>query len=217
MLILTSLLCILFLEVIIKKYFKNSSKIDNKSVFKIISVINYTFYWVISIFCEYMRYFYGDYQYYNYFIPVCAYSLNTMYLYELFYYTPDLAHIIHHLLTIILQSYIIFSSFLDDKLNLVLGVTAYWSMITSSLSSLRYITDKSFKKRINNIYRVSFVVFKLFTISVYYIIFYNRYNFLQLDEYYLIYILYTLIHLVQLYFIFVIIRNCYLKFISYKL
>ena len=139
-----------------------------------------------------------------------------MYLYELIFYPPDFAHIIHHLLTIILQSYIIFSSFLDNKLNLVLGVSAYWSMITSSLSSLRCISDKSFKKRINNIYRVSFVVFKLFTILIYYWLFFNGYNILQLNEYYPIYILYALIHLVQLYFIFVIIKNCYLKFISNK-
>jgi hypothetical protein len=181
----------------------------NSYNFKLMSLVNYTIWWLLSVYGEYNRILYNSYKEYSIIVPLCLYSLNLFYLYELYYYKSDFAHSLHHILTILIQCYMIHVDFFSDNIHLIIGVSAYWSHITSSLSALRYLTknSKKYKLVVSGLYRLSYVIFKGFSIIAYYFIFINYFNFLKYKDYIILFCIYTLIHINQLYFMFIIINN----------
>ena len=182
-----------------------------KKKFKIMALINYTVWWILSLYGEYNRIFYNDLAPYNFIIPFSIYSLPIFYIYELFFHKPDLAHFIHHLLTIIIQIYMFKMDFFSDEIHIIIGISAYFSHISSSFSALRNILYETKYKNISaNIYRISYLTFKSFSIIYYYYIFINYFSFLMYDTYKLIFFIYSLIHLNQIYFMYIIICN-YIK------
>jgi hypothetical protein len=181
--------------------------------FKIMCIITYSIWFLVSIYSEYNRLVYNSYEEYKMFIPVCVYSLNLFYLYELYYYTPDIGHIIHHILTILLQTYCYTSMFFNYNVNIVIGCSAYWSMITSVLSALRYIIGRNsnYSNLIHNLYKIMFIIFKGGSIILYYGIIYKNWYIINFNDFLIIYLLYFLVHINQTYFIYRIIKN-YLYF-----
>ena len=198
-----SLLWTYFLQETIKYCFNDYN-------IKIMALINYTLWWIMSLYGEYNRLVYDSLEEYEIIVPLCLYSTVIFYLYELYYYTPDLAHSIHHVLTILIQIYMVYVNFFSDIIHLLLGVSAYWSMITSSFSALRYLSKyykSNYISLIANTYRISYVTFKSFSIISYYIIFTRRIDFIRYNDFFYILVIYTLIHINQMYFMGIIIRN----------
>ena len=196
------LLWTFFLQESIKYFFNDHN-------FKIMAIINYLLWWLVSLYGEYNRLVNNSYTEYKILIPYCVYSLNIFYIYELYYYRPDRGHIIHHILTILLQSYAFWSNFLNNDINIVLGCSAYWSMITSSFSALRYILRQKksvYYEIVNKFYNFLFVLLKGFTIIIYYLILYKNNTIICTTNFIIIYILYFLVHINQLYFIYKIIK-----------
>ena len=206
---------ILFFFIIIYIYLLQECilKIYGSYNFKIMSVINYFIWFIFSIVSEYNRIVYSNYNYYRTLIPICFYSLNLHYIYELYFYRPDISHTIHHLLTIILQSYCYFSDFFNLNINIVLGCSAYWSMISSVFSALRFLVIKSSYKSniLNLVYKIIFIISKGLTIVIYYIIFYKNFNNINFEKYMFIYLLYFCVHLNQIYFIYRILSKYIFK------
>jgi len=173
------------------------------------AIINYCLWWLMSLYCEYYRLVNNSYTEYKILIPYCVYSLNIFYTYELYYYRHDIGHIIHHILTILLQSYCFWSNYFDNNINIVLGCSAYWSMITSSFSALRYILRQKtsvYYEIVNKLYKFLFVFLKGFTVIIYYLILYKNSSIIYTNNFIIIYILYFLVHINQLYFIYKIIK-----------
>lgn len=102
------------------------------------------------------------------------------------------AHSLHHILTILIQCYMIQVDFFSDNIHLIIGVSAYWSHITSSLSALRYLTknSKKYKLVVSGLYRLCYVIFKGFSIIAYYFIFIKYFNFLKYKDYMILFCIY---------------------------
>ena len=192
------LLWTFFLQESIKYFFNDHN-------FKIMAIINYLLWWLVSLYGEYNRLVNNSYTEYKILIPYCVYSLNIFYIYELYYYRPDIGHTIHHILTILLQSYCFLGNYFNSNINIVLGCSAYWSMLTSSFSALRYILRQKnsiYYEKVNELYKFLFVFLKGFTIIIYYLIVYKNITKICATNFIMIYVLYFSVHMNQLYFIY---------------
>lgn len=192
------------------------SIIKIKPSFKIVSAINYMIWWSATCYSELHIQLFNSYICYEYICDFIVNTINAAFIYELLFYTPDKSHIIHHVLTILLQQYSLSSGFLmQNNWHLRLCTTAHWGLFSSIISSLRdpiRINRPHYLIKINKIYKYSYLVCKFGGISLYYIILYNHKNEVQLTLVTMIhYFLYSLVHMVQLYFCYKIIKNLRIK------
>jgi len=169
---------------------------------KYADVINYTIWSSVSWVAE-INYLLGNDSVYFNMTHFLILTINTTYVYELIFHRPDSGHSIHHIVTIILQTFGLQSGFLTPIYALRMVNTSHKGYISSIFSALRCIN-----KKYTTIYYYSYLVCKIGGMIWYYWIFMQCYT--QLKWEFITYInlgLYAIVHLIQLYFSRKIIRK----------
>jgi hypothetical protein len=101
-------------------------------------------------------------------------SVNIAYLYEMVVHSPDTAHTIHHILTIVAQLYGLMVSLPvpndHTALELTLTIHPHMGFISSIFSSLRtiYRDDRRIGRTIDTVYKISYLVSKPGLVLIYY-------------------------------------------------
>lgn len=166
--------------------------------------------WTTLSFYLLFNYLFLNIDYYLYFSPLIVHTINFMFTYELCFHTPDRAHTIHHIFTVLLQVIAYYSGFLTITDHLILCNTSHLGFLSSIFSSLRTIALKEnskYKSIIRELYYNSYLISKIGGMVLYYFILcYSdivifSYNFL------LVFILYLIIHIIQLYFALIIYKK----------
>lgn len=181
-----------------------------KNISNYINIVFYFSWTIVSWFATYMNLYMGKDYYLLAFRHFIIHTINCAYIYELIVNTPDFAHSLHHILTVLLQSFAFYTGFLDKSNHLQLCTTAHSGYFSSIISNLRIIAIKEnwkSKTVIVNTYYYSYLISKFSGIIMYYYILYKYHiQFLGYPNFIVI-ILYFMVHLVQLYFSKIIIKK----------
>ena len=192
-------------------YLSNVIKI--KPTHKMILLINYGIWWMIASSLEIYYQITNDDSFYSIPTHFLIHFINITYLYEMIFHTVDTPHKLHHISSIILQQYCIHSGFLDKNWQIRLASSGYTTFITSVFSSSRDIIRYNYPRYNNivkNLYKISYIIFKSFGIALYYLILYQNYDNIVLDQSFIVFLVfYGFIQLIQLYFMKKIISSIY--------
>ena len=142
-----------------------------------------------------------------------SHSILFNFLYELIFYKPDTAHVIHHVLTTIgiLVSYGLWT--FPDKVVYTSANIFYVGMFSSIFSSLRKITNEKNKSSMHNIYKISYLIAKIGGIICHYkLILFSNYNLSTNNK--ILFFMHFLIHITQIYFCYLIVKKMVSKKVS---
>lgn len=137
-------------------------------------------------------------------------SINTVYCYELMFHTPDAGHTLHHLVTILLQSFAFYGGFMPALVeNSILFTSALLGLFSSILSSARTIAkseDWTHKRFVTNAYYYSYLLAKPGMIIAHYVYWYANRDVISVQGYEYVHAMYAAVHLIQCYFSWKIVR-----------
>ena len=198
-----SLIIIFFIKGLFKRY-----KLYNSQNY--INIFFYTIWTLISWFITYKNLFCNEEKYIIQFSHFLVHTINCNYIYELVFNTPDSAHIIHHILTLTLQSFAYYTGFLNINTHLQLCNTShngYFSSVLSNLRTLATIEKWKNKNIIVKLYYSSYLISKIGGIILYYyVLFLYKIKIFKYPNL-IVLGLYFLVHAVQMYFCFIITKK----------
>jgi len=139
-----------------------------------------------------------------YTIDFISKSMILSYIYEILYYTPDMAHSAHHIITISTQlmGYITGGIYIKQYAKII--ILTYIALNTSILSSMRSIVKHNYKfyfENIKIIYMYNYIFFKIGAIIMHYYIIYIDFDKPISNPIIINLFLFSIIHMIQLYFV----------------
>ena len=168
----------------------------------IVMKLNMYILWTLISIILNILFFWSNVNIFSYMAPFIIHSINFFFMYEMVFHKPDMAHTIHHILTIMVQCMGYYSGYVEKyPLSMIIFNTSHVGFFSSIFSSLRDITkDTHYHQLVKNIYYNSYLLAKIGGIIVYYMLcFYFRHH-IQLSGYEHIWITYACVHVVQLFF-----------------
>ena len=143
--------------------------------------------------------------------PFFVHTVNFVYGYELLLHRPDKAHVAHHVVTMILQCMIYYSSWgFISPYHLILTSTAYQGFVSSIFSSVRTVSiaeNWPTKPLWETVYLYSYLICKIGGTVGYYLIWYIHSDRILVADYEYIFVTYSVIHAIQMYFSHKIVRK----------
>ena len=159
-----------------------------------IKLINYIF-WVVLAFSTLFLSPYFE----LFFTIIISTAILINFTYEILFYKPDSAHIIHHVLTMIAILYSIYYDIFKFPIIYKAANIFYMAMFSSIFSAGRkLLKDTKYASLSYNTYKVSYVVSKLLGIFFHYKLFFGGF-FINAEIKVLLFLKF-LIHLTQIYF-----------------